>query len=105
MDGDRIQKGTVAETGASFLQFNEIDHEDAGNYTCKITTAAGEQESTFELRVSGMRNCVCVCVCVCVCMCVVCVCLSVCACICVCVCVCVCLRVCVCVHVCLGIDV
>ena len=52
MDGDRIQKGTIAETGASFIQFNEVNLEDAGNYTCQITTAAGQAESFYFLQVS-----------------------------------------------------
>ena len=53
VNGDRIQKGTVAETGASFLQISRVTHRDQGVYTCQIRTAIGTSESTYNLRVTG----------------------------------------------------
>ena len=64
VDGNRIQKGTVAETGASFLQIYRVTHADEGNYTCHISTAAGVMESVYLLQVSDPKTSMCgVCYC------------------------------------------
>ena len=61
----RITMLTKEGRPASELQFDPVELEDAGQYTCNVSNPIGFDFQMKRLEVQGLCVCVCVCVCVC----------------------------------------